>query len=71
MIEFFDETEYGIHRSYVRIGTVIRTPFLVDGSCLEDARKEFVGDADAGVGFAVLQKDIVTRVIFLDERVLK
>ena len=55
----------------MRVRTVVSAPFFVDSACLENAGEVLVGDTDAGVGLAVLQQHIVSRVIFLDERVLQ
>ena len=53
MVEFLDKLQNAIHRWDVRVGAVVGAPFLVDGARLEYARQILVGDADAGVGFAV------------------
>ena len=71
MVEFFDKVKDIVHRSDVGIRAVIRTPFLVDGTGLEDAWEELVGDTDGRVGLAVFQKDVVSRIVFLDERIFE
>jgi hypothetical protein len=55
----------------MRVGTKVGAPFLVNSTCAEDAREELIGDTDGRVGFAVFQKNIVTRIVFLDERIFK
>jgi len=51
--------------------TVISAKLLVDGTCLENTGKVFVGHADAGVGLPVFQQHVIARVVFLDERVFE
>lgn len=60
-----------MHAAHMGIGTVVGSPFLINGTCREDAGQVFFGDADTGVGLAVLQQHIVPWVILLDEEFSK
>ena len=53
------------------VGTKERAKAFVDISSFEDARKILVGDADAGVGLPIFQKNVIAGIIFLDETILK
>ena len=67
VVELFDERKNGLHRHHVRVGTVVGAPFLVDGSCAEDAWEEFVGDADGRIGLTVFQQNVIPRIVLLNE----
>ena len=67
VVELLDEVEHRFHRGNVRVGAIEGAPFFVDGSCAEDAWEELVGDANAGVGLAVLQQYIIAWIVLLDE----
>ena len=71
LVEPPDEVEHGYHRPHVAVRPVVGTRFAVDVACLENTWKGFVGDADAGVGLAVFQQDVVAWLVFLDETVLQ
>ena len=70
-VQGFDDVKHSIHRADVGIGSKVRTGFLVDGTSLEDARIELVGDADARISLAVLQKNVVFGIVLLDKRILQ
>ena len=70
-VELLYDVEHGVHRPHVAVWTVISAPFLVDGARLEYARKVFVGHADRGIRLAVFQQDVVARLVFLYQAVLK
>ena len=70
-VELLDDVEHGVHRPDVAVRAVEGAPFLVYGARLEYARKVFVGDADRGIRLAVLQQDVVARLVFLDKTVLQ
>ena len=70
-VQLLDEIQHLIHIRYVRVGAEIAACSLVDGARLEDAREEFVGNTDAGVGLSVFQEDIVARIVLLDETVFQ
>ena len=71
VIELLDQVEHGVHGTDVGVGAVIRAPFFVDGAGFEDAWEELVGDADAWVGLAVFQQNVIPGVVFLDEAVFQ
>ena len=70
-VELTDEFEQGIHGGYVAVGAIIGAVTRVYDAGLEDAGEIFVRHHDAGVGFAILEQDVVSRVPLLDEVVLQ
>ena len=70
-IGLLDEFQECVHAPEVAIWAVVDAEFLVDVSCAEDARKVFLCDADARIRLPVFQKDVVFRLVFLDETVFQ
>ena len=66
-----DQLEHQVHRIAETEGAVVLAQALVDRTGLEDSRIGFAGDADTRVGLAVLEQDIVVRLILLDKIVLQ
>ena len=69
--EFLDDFEHGDHGGHIAVRSEVGAPFAVDGACLEDTWKWFVGHTYAGVGLAVLEQHVITRFVFFDEAVLQ
>jgi hypothetical protein len=67
MVELLDKIKNDVHGTNVRVGTVIRAPFLVDGSGTEDTWEELVGDADGRISLTVFQQDIIAGIVFFDQ----
>ena len=63
--------EHGKHTACVGVGTEEGSELLVYLSGLEDTGQILVGNADAGVGLAVLKQNVVARVVLLYKTVLK
>ena len=55
----------------MRIWAVVRAVALVYGTCLENPGICLARDADGRVGLSVLQKYVVTGIIFLYQRILQ
>ena len=55
----------------MRIRTVICSPFLIDGSGGKDSRKIFFRHADARIGLSVLQKNIISWIVLLYQRIFQ
>lgn len=60
-----------VERVAETVGTIVFTGALHDMARLEDAGELLLGDADAGVTFAVFEKDVVVGLVLLDEVVFE
>ena len=71
LVELVYKFEHGKHTACVGVGTEEGSELLVYLSGLEDTGQILVGNADAGVGLAVLKQNVVARVVLLYKTVLK
>ena len=60
-----------IGRPYIRIGTKIEATILFDLARDDEARIALIGNLDEGIGFIILEHDIVLGLVLLDEVDLK
>ena len=70
-VEFVYQLYHQVHRIAETIGPVVLPCAFHDMACLEDTRKLLLGNADTRITLAVLQQDVVMRLVFLDEVVLQ
>ena len=66
-----DQFQYQIYRVAKTIGTVVLSCFFVYCPCLEDTGILLLGNTDTWIGFAVLEQDVIVRLVLLDEVVLQ
>jgi hypothetical protein len=69
--EFFDQLKVNIYVANVGVGPEVARSVLNNPSGPKNAGELFVGDPYRRVGFAVLEVDVVTRTVFLDEVVFQ
>ena len=71
VVKFLYDAEQAVHCADAGVWTEILSPFLVYVAGREHPWELFFGNADAWVGLAVLQKNVVSWLVFLYKRVLE
>lgn len=65
------QLQYHIHRIAKAERPVVLAYFLIDCPCLENPWVWLTRNADARIGFAVLEQDVIVGLILLDEVILQ
>ena len=65
LVQLLYHVEQRIHRAYMTVGAVEGAEFLVYHPRLEYSRIKLLGDADRGICLAVLEQNVVFRLVFL------
>ena len=68
---FFDDVEHRVHHLHRSIGAEVFRAVLDAAARGKNPRKALLFDAHPGVGLAVLEVDVVARLVLLDQRVLE
>ena len=70
-VQLAGNVQDGVHRLDRCIGTEVLRPILNDVACGVDAREAFLADDDGRIGLVVLEFDVVSGLVLLDEVVLE
>ena len=70
-VDAVERVDKGVERACVGVGAEIGRAVFEDAPRFDDARKIFVCDPQNGIGFAVFQIDVVTRIVFFNKIVFE
>ena len=70
-VDAVERVDKGVERARVGVGAEIGRAVFEDAPRFDDARKIFVRDPQNGIGFAVFQIDVVTRIVFFNKIVFE